>query len=142
MFQRQFSLQISLTEQENNISNTIHPTAIIDKTAFIGKNVRIGPYSIIEKNVKIDDECIIGNNVTICANTELGKNCKVFHSSSIGEIPQDLKFSGEETKTIVGDGTTIREYVTVNRGTKALGQTKIGAGCLLMASSHVAHDCI
>ena len=142
MFQRQFSLQISLTEQENNISNTIHPTAIIDKTSFIGKNVRIGPYSIIEKNVKIDDECIIGNNVTICSNTELGKNCKVFHSSSIGEIPQDLKFSGEETKTIVGDGTTIREYVTVNRGTKALGQTKIGAGCLLMASSHVAHDCI
>mgnify|MGYP001254591261 CR=1 FL=1 len=142
MFQRQFSLQILLTEQENKISNTIHPTAIIDKTSFIGKNVRIGPYSIIEKNVKIDDECIIGNNVTICANTELGKNCKVYHSSSIGEIPQDLKFSGEETKTIVGDGTTIREYVTVNRGTKALGQTKIGAGCLLMASSHVAHDCI
>ena len=85
--------------------------------------------------MKIDDECIIGNNVTICANTELGKNCKVFHSSSIGEIPQDLKFSGEETNTIVGDRTTIREYVTVNRGTKALGQTKIGSGCLLMASS-------
>ena len=127
---------------ENNISTLVHPTAVVDPAAVVGANVKIGPYSIVEANVTIGDECTIGNHVTICANTTIGKGCRVFHSSSIGEIPQDLKFEGEETKTTIGDRTTIREYVTVNRGTKSHGETQIGSDCLLMASTHVAHDCI
>ena len=104
--------------------------------------MKLGPYSIVEANVTIGDDCTIGNHVTICSNTTIGQGCRIFHSSSIGEIPQDLKFEGEETKTTIGDRTTIREYVTVNRGTKAHGETQIGSDCLLMASTHVAHDCI
>jgi len=120
----------------------IHPTAIIHKSATLGSNVKIGPYSVIEKDVTIGNNCEIGNFVTVCPDTYIAEDCKILHSSSIGEIPQDLKFEGERTKTIIGARTRIREYVTVNRGTKALGQTHIGSDCLLMASTHVAHDCI
>jgi len=108
----------------------------------VGTKVKLGPYSIVEANVTIGDDCTIGNHVTICSNTTIGQGCRIFHSSSIGEIPQDLKFEDEETNTTIGDRTTIREYVTVNRGTKAYGVTQIGSDCLLMASTHVAHDCI
>jgi UDP-N-acetylglucosamine acyltransferase len=108
----------------------------------LGFNVTVGPYSVIEPNVTIGDNTLIGNHVTICENTSIGSDCRIFHSSSIGEIPQDLKFGGEKTKTIIGDRTTIREFVTINRGTNALGKTEIGKDCLLMASVHVAHDCI
>jgi len=97
---------------------------------------------VIGKNVKIGDDCYIGNNVTIAGDTTIGKKCKIFHSSSIGEIPQDLKFDNEKTCTIIGDNTTIREFVTINKGTKALGRTELGSNVLLMASSHVAHDCL
>ena len=120
----------------------IHPTAIIHKSAVLGTNVKVGPYSVIENDVTIGDDCKIGNFVTICSDTSLAEGCQILHCSSIGEIPQDLKFDGERTKTIIGARTRIREYVTVNRGTKALGETKIGSDCLLMASTHVAHDCI
>ena len=102
----------------------------------------IGPYSIIGENVKVSQHSVIGNHVTISSNTTIGKGCKIFHCSSIGEIPQDLKFRGETTNTIIGDNTIIREYVTINRGTEAVGKTKIGSNCLLMASTHIAHDCI
>jgi len=108
----------------------------------LGTNVKVGPYSVIENDVTIGDDCKIGNFVTICSDTSIAQGCHVLHCSSIGEIPQDLKFDGERTKTIIGARTRIREYVTVNRGTKALGETKIGSDCLLMASTHVAHDCI
>ena len=108
----------------------------------MGTNVKVGPYSVIENDVTIGDDCKIGNFVTICSDTSIAEGCHVLHCSSIGEIPQDLKFDGERTKTIIGARTRIREYVTVNRGTKALGETKIGSDCLLMASTHVAHDCI
>ena len=137
-----YSLPILLTEQGNKISNLFHPTAIIHKSSSIGANVKIGPYSVIEEDVIIGDNSKIGNFVTICPDTIIGEDCKILHCSSIGEIPQDLKFEGERTKTIIGDRTRIREYVTINRGTKALGQTKVGSDCLLMASSHIAHDCI
>ena len=140
--QKQFLQQTLLIEHENNISNTIHSTAIIHESAIIGKNVKIGPYSILEDNVIIKNNCVIGNHVTICSNTLIGEGCNIFHCSSIGEIPQDLKFEGENSRTIIGDNTIIREYVTINRGTKALGKTKIGSSCLLMASTHIAHDCI
>ena len=131
-----------MIELENNISSIIHPTAIVDKTTILGLNIKIGPYSILGANVKIGDNCDIGNNVTICDDTTIGPNCKIFHSSSIGEIPQDLKFGGEKTKTIIGKNTIIREFVTVNRGTSAQGKTQVGSNVLLMASSHVAHDCL
>lgn len=120
----------------------IHKTAIIDRKANLGDNVKIGPYSIIEGDVDIGDNTIIGNHVNIFSNTKIGSDCRIFHASSIGEIPQDLKFDGEKTKTIIGRATTIREYVTINRGTSALGETRVGSECLLMASTHVAHDCI
>ena len=105
-------------------------------------NVTVGPFSVIEANVILGDNTAIGNHVTVCENTFVGTDCRIFHSSSIGEIPQDLKFGGEKTNTIIGDRTTIREFVTVNRGTNALGVTQIGSDCLLMAYVHVAHDCI
>jgi len=133
---------ISLIERENNISSFIHKTALVGQSVDLGENVKIGPYSVIENDVIIGDNTEIGNHVTICANTTIGRFCKIFHCSSIGEVPQDLKFEGEETQTIIGDRTKIREYVTINRGTKAQGETRIGSDCLLMASTHIAHDCI
>ena len=125
-----------------NISSSIHPTAIIDENVKLGSNVIVGPYSIINANVIIGNHTTIGNHVTICENTIIGDSCKIFHSSVIGEIPQDLKFDGEITQTLVGDRTVIREYVTINSGTKALGKTQVGSGVLLMAYVHIAHDCI
>jgi len=104
--------------------------------------VKIGPYSVVEGDVHIGDNTVIGNHVNIFSNTKIGSDCRIFHASSIGEIPQDLKFDGEKTETIIGKRTTIREYVTINRGTSALGETRVGSDCLLMASTHVAHDCI
>ena len=120
----------------------IHPTAIIAENAELGTNVKIGSFSTIEKNVKIGDNCIIGNNVTIASDTIIGEKCKIFHSSSIGEVPQDLKYEGEKTFTKIGDNTVIREFVTINKGTSELGKTQIGSNVLLMASTHVAHDCL
>ncbi len=136
------SLQILLTEQAVNISSSIHPTAIVDPTADLGSNISIGPYSIIEANVLIGDNTTIGNHVSICDGTHIGQDCRIFHSSVIGEIPQDLKFGGEKTETIIGDRTTIREYATINKGTDALGKTEVGSDTLLMAYVHIAHDCI
>lgn len=83
-----------------------------------------------------------GLNVTIMDGARIGKNCKIFPGTVISAIPQDLKFDGEDTQTIIGDNTTLRECVTINRGTKALGYTKVGNDCLIMATSHVAHDCV
>ena len=111
-------------------------------SAKLGSNIIIGPFSVIGPRVSIGDNTIIGNNVTICEGTIIGAQCKIYHSASIGEVPQDLKFKGEETNAFVGDRTIIREYVTINRGTEALGKTVVGSDCLLMASCHVAHDCI
>jgi len=120
----------------------IHSTAIVGDKVEIGENVKIGPYSIIEDRVKIGDGVEIKPYVNILANTEIGPETQIFQNAVIGEIPQDLKFKGEETRTIIGSNTTIRESVTVNRGTKDRGKTVIGDNCLLMAYSHVAHDCL
>ena len=114
----------------------------IDAQAKIGKNVYIGPFSFIDKNVTIGDDTWIGPNVTIFEGARIGKNCKIHPGSIISGVPQDLKFEGEVTTTEIGDGTIIRECVTVNRGTKYAHKTVIGANCLLMAYVHVAHDCI
>ena len=119
-----------------------HSTAIVDPNAKIGDDVTIGPFSVIEAGVSIGDKTTVGNNVTISSGTRIGKGCKIFHSASIGAIPQDLKYNNEETFLHIGDRTVIREFVSINKGTSALGKTEIGSDCLLMASVHVAHDCV
>ena len=120
----------------------IHKTSIIDSKSEISSNVKIGPYCVIGPNVKIGNNTIIHSHVNIMGNTEIGKNNKIYPFSSIGNDPQDLKFNGEQTKLIIGDKNIIREYVTINPGTKGGGgETKVGNNCLLMISSHIAHDC-
>ena len=120
----------------------ISPLAFVHPEAKIGENVEIGPFAVINKNVIIGDGCVIDSNATICEFTQLGKNCHVFPSAVIGAIPQDLKFHGEETWTIIGDNNVLREFVTVHRGTFSKGQTVIGNNNLIMAYCHVAHDCV
>lgn len=115
--------------------------AFVHKDAKIGKDVIIEPFAYIAGNVEIGDGTWIGPNSTIMDGARIGKNCKIFPSAVVSGIPQDLKFRGEESTAEIGDNTTIREGVTVNRGTAAVGTTKIGNGCLLMAYSHVGHDC-
>ena len=115
--------------------SNVHPEA------KIGKNVVIEPFVTIEKEVEIGDDCWIGSGAVIKDYTTLGKCCRVFHGAVVGAIPQDLKFKGEQTFVHIGNNTTIREYATVNRGTAAKGGTSVGDNCLLMAYSHIAHDC-
>ena len=120
----------------------IHKTSIIDKNAKISQTAKIGPYTIIGPNVEIDDEVEIHSHVNIVGNTKVGKGTKIFPFASIGTEPQDLKYKGEKNSLIIGKNNIIREYVTINPGTKAGGTiTKIGNNCLFMISSHVAHDC-
>lgn len=120
----------------------IQPLAYVHPQAKIADNVVIEPFVTIHKNVEIGEGTWIGSNVTIMPGARIGKNCRIFPGAVISAIPQDLKFGGEETLAVVGDGTTIRECVTINRGTNAMGKTQIGENCLLMAYTHVAHDCI
>jgi acyl-[acyl-carrier-protein]--UDP-N-acetylglucosamine O-acyltransferase len=120
---------------------TIHPSAIVHANASIGENVGIGPYAIVEEDVVIGDGCEIGPYAMIASGTRLGKQCRVFNGASLGTIPQDLKFGEEKTILKIGDQTTIREFCTLNRGTKATGETVLGSHCLLMAYCHIAHDC-
>ena len=120
----------------------IHKTAIIESNSKISKNVKIGPYSVIGADVEIGEGTEIQSHVSIVGNTKIGKNNKIYPFASIGNDPQDLKFKGEETKLEIGDNNKIREYVTVNPGTKGGGGlTKVGNNCLFMVSSHIAHDC-
>ena len=118
------------------------PLAYIHPDAKISSSVVVDPFVTIDKNVEIGEGTWIGSNVTIMEGVRIGKNCKIFPGAVIGAIPQDLKFKGEETLAIIGDNTTLREYVTVNRGTAAKGKTVVGDNCLLMAYCHVAHDCV
>ena len=118
------------------------PLAYIHPAAKIDPSVVIDPFVTIDQNVEIGEGTRIGSNVTILEGARIGKNCNIFPGAVIGAIPQDLKFRGEETTAITGDNTTIRECVTVNRGTAAKGKTIVGSNCLIMAYSHVAHDCI
>lgn len=120
----------------------VHQLAAVDKRAKIGKNVTVEPFTTIAADVEIGEGTWIGPNVTIMDGARIGKNCRIFPGTVISAIPQDLKFDGEDTQVIIGNDTTIRECVTVNRGTKALGYTKIGNNCLIMATSHIAHDCL
>ena len=118
------------------------PLAYVHPAAKIAPSVVIDPFVTIDQNVEIGEGTRIGSNVTILEGARIGKNCNIFPGAVIGAIPQDLKFHGEETLAIIGDNTTLRECVTVNRGTDARGRTVVGNNTLIMAYSHVAHDCI
>lgn len=120
----------------------ISDQAYIHSEAQLGANVTVEPFAYISGDVQIGDGSWIGPNSVIMDGARIGKNCKTFPGAVISAIPQDLKFDGEKTTTEIGDNTTMREGVTVNRGTRALGRTIVGKNCLLMANSHVAHDCI
>ena len=121
----------------------IHKTAIIDPNAKISSNVKIGAYTVIGPNVEINDGTTIHSQVSIMGSTIIGKENTIYPFASIGNDPQDLKFNGEKTKLIIGDNNKIREYVTINPGTVSGGsKTIIGNNCLLMISSHIAHDCV
>lgn len=119
-----------------------YPLANVHPEAKIGNNVIIEPFATVQKNVVIDDGCWIGPNAIIWEGSRLGKNVKIYPGASVSSIPQDLKFSGEQTETYIGDNTVIREYVTISRGTTDKFKTVIGKNCLLMAYVHVAHDCL
>jgi UDP-N-acetylglucosamine acyltransferase len=120
----------------------VHATAILDETVELDEGVEIGPYSVIGPNVRIGSGTRIGPHVVIERETELGRDCRVHAGCVLGGDPQDLKYGGEAAPLVVGDRTVIRECATVNRGTSARGRTQVGADCLLMAYSHVAHDCL
>ena len=117
------------------------PLSYIHPGAKIAKNVVVEPFTSIDKDVVIGEGSWIGSNVTIMSGARIGKNVSIFPGSVISAVPQDLKFKGEDTTALIGDNTTIRECVTINRGTSDRNKTKIGKNCLIMAYSHVAHDC-
>lgn len=116
------------------------PLASISPEAKIHESVVIEPFVTIHENVEIGEGTYIYSGATIMPGARIGKNCRIFPGAVVAGIPQDLKFKGEDTVAIIGDGTTLRECVTVNRGTAAKGATKVGEHCLIMAYSHVAHD--
>lgn len=120
----------------------ISPFAHISADAILGTNVKVDPFAVIHDGVRIGDDTHIMSNVVIMSGTVIGKSCLIFPGAVLGAIPQDLKFVGETTTVEIGDHTTIREYVTINRGTKDKWKTVIGSHCLLMAYAHVAHDCV
>jgi len=121
----------------------IHPTSIVGEGVRLGEGVEIGPFCLLEGDIEIGRGTKIGSRVTIKGRVRIGENCRIYDGAIIGEEPQHLRYEGEESEVIVGNGVIIREYVTIHRGTKLdKMRTTIGDGCLLMAYSHVAHDCV
>lgn len=121
----------------------VHPTAIVSREVELEEDVYVGAFSVIEGRVRIGKGTRIGNRVSIKGWVEIGKNCKIYDGAVLGEEPQHLKYRGEETKLIIGDGVVIREYCTIHRGTALdKGVTKVGNNCYLMVGTHIAHDCI
>jgi len=119
----------------------IHPTAIVSPKAELADDVAVGPHTIIEDDVIIGAGTKVASNALIAPGTRIGSGVKISHGAVLGTLPQDLKFAGEKTILKVGDNTTIREYATLNRGTQATGETRVGKTCFIMAYAHVAHDC-
>jgi UDP-N-acetylglucosamine acyltransferase len=119
----------------------IHPTALVNPEAKLGENIIVGPFALIESDVEIGDDCIIGPHAVIYNGARLGNRVKIFQGASIANLPQDLKFGGEKTLLIIGDDTVIREFATLHRGTLETGKSQVGKNCLLMAYSHIPHDC-
>jgi UDP-N-acetylglucosamine acyltransferase len=130
-----------ILESGKGLETEIHPSAIVDPDAELGQGVIVGPWSMIGPRVRVGDGTRIGSHVLIERDTTVGADCQLHQGAVLGTDPQDLKFRGEQTVLIVGDRTTIREYATLNRGTANLKRTVVGDDCLLMAYSHIAHDC-
>src|SRR3989304_8931689 len=120
--------------------NNIHPSAIVSGKAKLGDNISIGPFSIVEDDGEIGNDCKIGPHVVIYNGARIGNKVIIHQAASISHVPQDLKFSNEQSYFYVGDETVIHEYVTLHRGTVETGFSCVGKNCLLMAYSHVAHD--
>ncbi|MEZ5973873.1 MAG: acyl-ACP--UDP-N-acetylglucosamine O-acyltransferase [Planctomycetota bacterium] len=124
------------------MATKIHPTAVIEDGAELGADVEVGPYTVVGRHVRIGDGTRIGPQVMIDGHTVIGRENFIVGQSSLGTPPQDFSYRGEDTRLFVGDRNTIREFVTINRGTiKGGGVTRVGSDCLLMACCHVAHDC-
>lgn len=119
----------------------IHPSAIISPDAEIATDVEVGPYAIIGENCIVGGGCVISPRATLERNVTLGANVRIGIGTILGGLPQDLKFAGEETTVEIGDGTAIREYTTINRGTAQSFKTTVGSNCLLMSYVHLGHDC-
>ena len=127
---------------ESPAAPTIHPTAIVDPQAELSSGVVVGPYAVIGPQVRVGPQTAVGAHCVLEGCTTIGADCQIFTGAVIGSIPQDLKYEGEKSELIIGDRNRIREYVTMNPGTKGGGgKTVIGSDCLLMAYAHVAHDC-
>ena len=120
----------------------ISPLAVVHPDAQIGEGVVIEPFAVVEKDVVIGDHCHLYPHAVVLNGARIGKNCQIFPGAVVAGIPQDLKFKGEITTAEIGDNTTLRECVTINRGTASKGKTVVGNNCLIMAYSHVAHDCV
>ncbi len=120
----------------------IHQFAVVHPDAKIGENVIIGPFVTIDANVEIGDGTIIDSGAVVRSGARIGKNCHIHANAVVSDVPQDLKFQGEDTVAIIGDNTVIREFVTIHRGTASKGKTVVGNNCLIMAYCHVAHDCV
>jgi UDP-N-acetylglucosamine acyltransferase len=131
----------STLDTGNTMETEVHPFAIVDPAAELGQGVIVGPWTIIGPRVKVGDGTHIGSHVLIERDTTIGADCHLHQGAVLGTDPQDLKFRGEDTVLIVGDRTVVREYATLNRGTANTGRTLVGDDCLLMAYSHIAHDC-
>lgn len=119
----------------------IHPTALVNPEAKLGKDTVVGPYAVIEGDVEIGDNCTIGPNTVLYSGARLGNRVKIFQGASVANLPQDLKFGGEKTLFIIGDDTVVREFATLHRGTLETGKSEVGKNCLLMAYCHIPHDC-
>lgn len=119
----------------------IHPTAVVSPRSEIADSVEIGPFTVVDDDVVIGEGCCLSSSVRLHSGVRLARGVRVFHGAALGGEPQDLKFTGEKSLLLVGENTVIREFVTLSRGTKATGRTVIGRDCMLMAYSHVAHDC-
>lgn len=124
------------------MANQIHPLAVVDPEAKLGDNNVIGPFCVIDKNVELGDNNKLLNNVTLHFGARIGNSNEFFPGASISTKPQDLKFQGEETLCVIGDNNSIRENVTISRGTASRGKTVVGNNNLLMENMHIAHDCI
>lgn len=119
----------------------IHPTAVIARDAHVGKNVEIGPFAYVGPNCEVGDGCVIAARAHLERNVMLGNNVRVGAGTILGGEPQDLKYAGEETRVEIGEGTTIREFTTINRGTSHSFKTTVGKNCFIMSYVHLAHDC-
>lgn len=124
------------------MANQIHPNAMVSPKAKLGDNITVGPYAVIEDNVTIGSGTVIDSFAQVLGHTQVGSDCRIFSYAMIGSIPQDLKYSGHKSHLIVGNKNIIREFVTMNPGTEEGGKTVVGDNNLIMAYSHIAHDCI